>query len=69
MNRCAAKALVLIGGILAGCQAKESQRPADPRAVSACMATQNSNDDYFLVTTCDAAWATRKGPRDVVRGV
>jgi len=47
------KAIVLVGCIISACQPKDTQKPADPRTVSACMAAEHSHDDYLLVTKCE----------------
>jgi hypothetical protein len=60
MNQRTAKIIALVGSILAGCQAKDSQKPADPKAVSACMAALHSHDDYFLVTKCEPLGPQRR---------
>jgi hypothetical protein len=52
MNARAAEAAILAPVFLAGCR-ERTQQSADPKAGSACMAAQRSNDGYVLVTTCE----------------
>ena len=47
------KAIAVVGSLLAACHPKEQEKQSDPKAVSACMAAQNSHDNYLLVTTCE----------------
>jgi hypothetical protein len=63
MNRSAIKAMVLTGGALAACHAKDVQRSLDPKTVSACMDAQHSHDDYLLVTKCEPL-----GPQERFQG-
>jgi hypothetical protein len=47
-----AAAIFLVGSLLAACHAREEEKAADRKSVSACMATQHTHDDYVLVKTC-----------------
>jgi len=61
MNRCAT--IFIMCAALPACHARDTQKRADPKEVSACLAGQSGHDDYFLVTKCEPL-----GPQERFQG-